>query len=439
MGFGMADTARAPATRSERRKARTTTAIMDAAERHFLERGFQDAKVDEIAEEADVAVGSVYNHFGSKEGLYRGVLERALDLFAGYMDDGAEPDGPALERLLELAGRVARFGRERPGHLRMLVLPHPRQAEELLREPLDGVRKAMAAQERRTAALIEAAVRRGDARPLDSRRAAAFLWSAWLGALALGQRPDRELRALLEAGLRVVMGGIASETTRESSEVVRALLESSGGPARPHADGEPEPEALIRAPVLGTLRADLPELALWTAETAARLGPSPEPVLRRLTELGGPSAAEAEGARRESTPWAYRVLARQIGADSPPRSTSAESASSAGLPDDALTIATAQTGVPLLAFDAAKLDGGLALRRARAGERLGDDELDEGRVVMADRGRPLALLLGSRAPHAEVGNRTRRILLAAVQAKGVPTLAVEEALWTAIEILREGG
>src|SRR5436190_18868873 len=186
-------------SRSERRKARTTTAIMDAAERHFLERGFQNAKVDEIADEADVAVGSVYNHFGSKEGLYAAALERALGLFATYMDEESDPDVPALEQLLDVAGRVARFGRERPGHLRMLVLPQPRQAEEALREPLEEVRKAVAAQERRTAALIEAAARKGDARKLDSRRAAAFLWSAWLGTLALGDRSDRELRAVLDA------------------------------------------------------------------------------------------------------------------------------------------------------------------------------------------------------------------------------------------------
>jgi TetR/AcrR family transcriptional regulator len=423
---------------------------MDAAERHFLERGFQDAKVDEIAEEADVAVGSVYNHFGSKEGLYRAALERALTLFEGYMDEEPAPEGPALEQLLEIAGRVARFGRERPGHLRMLVLPQPRQAEEALREPLDQVRKAMAAQERRTAALIEAAVRRGDARPLDSRRAAAFLWSAWLGALALGERSDRELRAVLEAGLRVVVGGIASEESRESSELLRALLESAA-PAQRRPDAEPPPEALTRAPVLGSLRTDLPELALWSAELAARPGPSPDSVVRRLQELGDRlTAAEAEGARRESTPWAYRVLARQLDAGGDEELTPAERlalhpaeprelGASAGLPSDALAIATAQTGVPLLAFDAARLNGSLALRHARAGERLGrgGPELPEGRVVMADRERPLTVLLGPRATEAEVSADTERIVLAAIQAKGVPTLAVEEALWTAIEVLRE--
>jgi DNA/RNA-binding domain of Phe-tRNA-synthetase-like protein len=93
--------------------------------------------------------------------------------------------------------------------------------------------------------------------------------------------------------------------------------------------------------------------------------------------------------------------------------------------------------VPLVAFDAARLNGDLALRHARAGEQLGEQPLDEGRVVMADRERPVALLLGPSAPDAHVTEQTERIALAAIQAKGVPTLAVEEALWTAIEIMRE--
>lgn len=440
----MADPARS-LSRSERRKARTTGAILDAAERHFLERGFQAAKVDEIAEEADVAVGSVYNHFGSKEGLYRAALDRALDLFDAYMEGDTERGTPALEQLMEVAGRVARFGRERPEYLRMLALPQPRETDDELGEAVARVRKAMAAQERHVAALIEAAVRKGDARPLDSRRAAAFVWSAWMGTLALGQRSERELRAVLEAGLRVVVGGIASDGFRESNEAVRALLETTPA-ARAAAPDPPVRDALKRAPVLGSLRAELPELALWTAEVDARPAKSPESVLGRLEALGTRvSAAEATGARRESTPWAYRVLARQLGDDDTAaaglieqlalRPAEPADLATAGLPQDALLIAVLETGVPLLAFDADRLEGELALRRARAGEPLGR----EGSVVVADRERPLAVLLGEHAEGAAVGKGTRRIALAAIQAKGVGNLAVEEALWTAIEIMREAG
>src|SRR5207237_8200083 len=102
----------APAVgRLERRKARTVAAILDAAERHFLARGYEATKVDEIASDADVAVGSIYNHFGSKEGLYAALLEHALEVFETYMDDETPTDLSPLERVLDVTGRVARFGR----------------------------------------------------------------------------------------------------------------------------------------------------------------------------------------------------------------------------------------------------------------------------------------------------------------------------------------
>src|SRR3954463_4408149 len=82
--------------RPARRKARTVSAILDAAERHFLERGYESTKVDDIAHDADVAVGSLYNHFGGKEALYGALVARALDLFEAYMDEDRDTDLSAL-------------------------------------------------------------------------------------------------------------------------------------------------------------------------------------------------------------------------------------------------------------------------------------------------------------------------------------------------------
>src|SRR5438270_11314359 len=88
--------------RRERRRARTLSAILDAAERHFLEGGYEDAKIDAIAADADVAVGSIYNYFGSKDGLYAALLERALDLFEAYLGEGAPLELSPLEQVLEI-------------------------------------------------------------------------------------------------------------------------------------------------------------------------------------------------------------------------------------------------------------------------------------------------------------------------------------------------
>jgi len=67
--------------RRERKKAATHRALADAALRLFLERGFDDVGVREIAEAADVSTTTLQKHFPSKESLVfdrDGDLEEAL-------------------------------------------------------------------------------------------------------------------------------------------------------------------------------------------------------------------------------------------------------------------------------------------------------------------------------------------------------------------------
>jgi TetR/AcrR family transcriptional regulator len=448
-----AGAARTGGGRLARRKARTVSAILDASERHFLQRGFESAKVDAIAHDADVSVGSLYNHFGGKESLYEAVVERALELFETYMDEDRDTDLSALDQTLDTAGRLARFARERPGQMRLLCLVEPTPTNPELRDISAKVAKAMADRERRTAALIEVAIRRGQVRPVGARDAAAFLWSAWKGMLTLGPRAeraapgrDRELRALLEAGLRIVVGGLASDDARENDETVRAILESTPARGTEH-EHEQRPLALERAPVANDLRADFPELAIWTATFAALQAPSPDALRRRLDAAGERlSGADAIGTRSESTPWAYRVFARRAGIDPDETEHPVEAAAlqrdhagaTGTLPEDAQLIAVAETGVPVLAFDADRIDGDLWLRRAAPGERVGGHAVEAGRPVLADRTRALAAPFGPADPAAAVGAKTERVTLVALQVKGVPELGIEEALWTVVEIAQAG-
>jgi len=196
------------------------------------------------------------------------------------------------------------------------------------------------------------------------------------------------------------------------------------------------------------LEAEFPGLSLATVEVDGRPGRSPEPVRRRLRDLSNRLfGAEAIRLRGRPIPWAYRVFYRQIGLDPDRDRTPIEQLvldrlqdggfRSRGLPADALTIATVETGVALRCFDADRLQGELCIRDAAPGERLPGraSDLATGTLTIADESGPVGLLFGDTAAGREVERDSRRIAIAAVGVGAVPVISVEEALWIAAATL----
>jgi DNA/RNA-binding domain of Phe-tRNA-synthetase-like protein len=209
-----------------------------------------------------------------------------------------------------------------------------------------------------------------------------------------------------------------------------------------------EPE-LTRGYVDVTLRAEFPELGLVYTELPVNPQRSPPPVRARLrTASDRFTGAKAVALRQQPIPWAYRVFFRHVGIDPDERRTPIEAIAlermraggfqSRNLVDDALLLATLETGVPVLAFDADAIQGEIGLRVSPGGELLGDLPLSAGQVVVADSSRALAVLFGDTAEGCAVQWESRRMVLAAVRVKGVPEVSVEEALWVAAETVSEG-
>lgn len=100
---------------------RTRRQILEAAEKLWLERWYDDVGLREVAEHAGVALQTVVNHFGSKGGLLAAVAEnvgarmdrRRDEVVAGDVDgsvamiiDEYEEIGDAIFRMIALEGRV---------------------------------------------------------------------------------------------------------------------------------------------------------------------------------------------------------------------------------------------------------------------------------------------------------------------------------------------
>jgi DNA/RNA-binding domain of Phe-tRNA-synthetase-like protein len=197
------------------------------------------------------------------------------------------------------------------------------------------------------------------------------------------------------------------------------------------------------------LREEFPGLALRYLIVDRGSGRSPKAIKARLRQLSDRfSGPQAINLRHQPIPWSYRVFYRHIGLDPDEQPTPVESVAlermkhggfvSQNLLDDALTIAIIESGVALRAFDADRAEGRLGIRQTEAGEGLEGrpGELPPGTLVIADEVRPLALLFGATGAGRGVQPRTKRTILASVQVKGVPDIAVEEAIWLAADVLR---
>ena len=124
-----------PQPRRRRDAAATRSAILEAATRRFAYQGYQCAGVREIAADAGVDAAMVNRYFGSKEGLFTEVVERAFDI--RYLTDGDR--ATLAERLAHrmVYGREDIAGDQRIPLLLMLRSATEPRAAELIRASLE--------------------------------------------------------------------------------------------------------------------------------------------------------------------------------------------------------------------------------------------------------------------------------------------------------------
>jgi AcrR family transcriptional regulator len=121
------------------RRAETRARLLQAAAEVYALRGFGGATLDEVAAQAHLTKGALYNHFGSKENLLTALMEEYL---AGQIAEQLTLfDGDRVTSERPLAGSESWMARlhERPDRFRLFVeLWTLAQRDEQLRLRLAG-------------------------------------------------------------------------------------------------------------------------------------------------------------------------------------------------------------------------------------------------------------------------------------------------------------
>jgi TetR/AcrR family transcriptional regulator len=230
---------RAAGSRSERRKARTATAIRDAAERLFIARGYTATTMEDLAEEADVAIGSIYAHFASKQGLYTALIDRALELDKQYCDAGFHAGCSPVERLFGLADGYLRFAREHPGYFQLFRFPPPdRPGADLAPRAAARVAQRIKEETERMAGQLQEGIDEGLGPPIDTKSTARFMWAAWDGVIACHIGPsnmgltDDEFEAVLQRAREVIALGLLAAAPALPASLPAACESRSSEPGK---------------------------------------------------------------------------------------------------------------------------------------------------------------------------------------------------------------
>ena len=142
--------------RHQRRKAETRQRLLDAASRLFAERGFEATRPQDIAREADVAIGTFYLHFADRREAFVAFTAQAAEELMERARGRVREGGTFVQRLRSYLECLIDYTEERPGVMRAAF------ADEAV---IGGASDGESLRDRLAAALargIEAGMQRGE-------------------------------------------------------------------------------------------------------------------------------------------------------------------------------------------------------------------------------------------------------------------------------------
>lgn len=92
--------------------------ILEAAEDLLIRKGYHSASMDEIAAQAGVAKGTLYQHFPTKEELFLALFDKTLDRFEQVVQQALLSAGDAQHKLKQILAYV--YGEHRKEHVYLL-------------------------------------------------------------------------------------------------------------------------------------------------------------------------------------------------------------------------------------------------------------------------------------------------------------------------------
>jgi AcrR family transcriptional regulator len=105
--------------------------ILTVAYAEFAEKGLAGARIDEIADKTETSKRMIYYHFGSKDGLYQAVLERAYERIRTQEQTARFEDLPPDQALRAIVGHNVDYHLDNPEFVRLVMNENLHKGEHI--------------------------------------------------------------------------------------------------------------------------------------------------------------------------------------------------------------------------------------------------------------------------------------------------------------------
>ncbi len=168
--------------RMKRKKSEKRDQILESARKLFFESGYASTRVEDIAKDADLAIGTLYLYFENKNDIYASLCEDGLaimeDCFSRANLDGED----CWAKMGTMVAVILDFYRTYPDYWQIMTFlflssKHEEIMAGLRQQILDGIGRVL----ERLRDIIREGIKAGQIRQCDVERTALVLWAKILG------------------------------------------------------------------------------------------------------------------------------------------------------------------------------------------------------------------------------------------------------------------
>jgi TetR/AcrR family fatty acid metabolism transcriptional regulator len=175
--------------------------ILNAAEQLFVEKGYADTSINDIAEAADFSRTSIYQYFSSKEEIYVNILERYTDLLIEHVAEAVQKPATTSDKIRAFLEALRQMIRRKPNFFSLYFIQRhqvePRLSPEL-RTELNAKRREL---ENVFRDFYREGAERGEVRAIRAKDASNLFFAQIMGMMLLHEYYGGEFDVTIEQHL----------------------------------------------------------------------------------------------------------------------------------------------------------------------------------------------------------------------------------------------